>query len=830
MTAPFSKKAPAISEEDMVADLRTEIEPYTLAELRKEITRYPEGDKRRILLEKQLAENETLAAEAQAEKPVHMSAEMPGVKRIMFEGQEHVFPADFSDEEIQGALMALPAASKPATDAQPAGATDAQPQSAATPWAAHKGKVDAFGKTTLDWIQATGGVLKPGQTVQQAVAEWSGTPDPSDTQAEAEQQHLAETGELVYGESVVYNAVKPIAAIAGFTRRGPMGATGAEALVRAVTLANNLKTAVDAGTINLEQAEDIFITEMGKGVATDAAFNYGVPLLGKAAAYLGPKIPGVKALIDKVKPFMEKAAAKAAQAVTPDLEILRRTLGTADDAAVPAADDVFRAEKIQRRQDLTDNPARKEAVKQLTDRAKAAGSDVIPTPGQVTGEAGRWETNVRKGSQITFDRADKVMEQSADDMLRAATTPEGQLERKYLGEAIHDVAEQTAVKMKQRLRPVFDEADSLGVKVDMSPVRLIASRERLANSKVPNGMLNPKEVAELDGIFEHLRNKPLLTPEAVLDFISRRKEVLRNTTADWKPSQRFNVITDKLVEAAEREYAKAAKLIGRPEVTRKLLQANTEYRDTMSTVFTDAVRDALKKNPEDVGRFFWQTGNISEIEQLHKLLSLANREGALGVAGAEKIKRDVARGFLQDGMKDLHSAAKWSQNLKENTKLRETWNLLTDNPDGKALRDMVAIVEQAAQIAEKNNLTLTGGTLQAISRASQGGVGVTYTQGKVSSPGWFIGGLGLTGVVKAAATAYTNGQRGVINSIAKAMRLRDVGTPAATKAMQAEVQKIMAWAKENGVDLSEEQPEQSAQQSPQQPQQSTQQSEQLLSP
>jgi hypothetical protein len=685
-----------------------------------------------------------------------------------------------------------------------------------TPMDRQSGREKAFEQATQEWIQKTGGLLKPGQNVRQAVAEFSGLDDPETGRAKAEQEHLTETGELVQGNELGTQIGKPLAAIAGFLRGGPGGATAAEAAVRAIALSANLQRAMDAGTIDADQAQRIFLREYAKGVGTDAAFNYGVPLLAKAAAALGPKIPGVQPLLDKVLPFLKNVAAKSAQkAVEGVPDGYFASLGGGAKPAGPS----FRDTKIAERQALTEDPNRKAAIEELARRAKAGGSDTIPTPGQVTGEAGMWETNVRKGAQPVFNRADKTMESAADDMLYDATSPEGQMARGDIGRVILDTAEKTQAAVKQRLRPVFQQADDLGIKVDLRETRQIAAKALAEDARVPNGALNAKERAELEGIFEHLRQNPLIDPESALDFISRRKEVLRNTTADWVPSKRFETITDRLIESAEKQYRVSAHISGQPEVARDLMRAQREYRQVMSTVYEDAVEKALRKEPELVGKYFWQNGATGRIAQLNKLLRLAEREGTMGKAGAEKLKRDMARGFLQDAMRDRQSAATFSQKLKENVPLRETWDALTaGSPEGKALRETVSVIEQAAQLVEKNNLALAGGTLQAVTRANSGGMGVAYSQGTIKVP-MFVGGLSLTGLIRGSATAYTTGETGVLNSIAKVARLSGVGTPAATKAAQAEATKLIEWYKKQGLDPAEGADEQSEQPA-QQPEQS----------
>jgi hypothetical protein len=602
------------------------------------------------------------------------------------------------------------------------------------------------------WRAATKGVLKPGETENQAVAAWAKIRDPRETREQAETAQLVQTGELPQDESVAYAASKGLAAAGGFALAGPGGATGAEAVVRATSLLYNLKKAVDAG-MDEDRAVEIFTTEFAKGMGTDAAFNFGIPLLGQI---LG-KVPGLGTLGTKIKAAIEKRA------------------GSISGTKPPLKD-----AKVASREALTTDPARKEAVRELSKRA--GDGSYVPTPGQVEGRLGVTEATVQRAFPGTFDAQEKAMLGAADDMLRETTTPAAQMGAKDLGQTITTIADETQRAVKKRLRPAFQAADDLGVAVDMRNARIEASRALLEDSKVAGGRLKPAERADLEKIFEDLRTNPNMTPEAVLDFISRRKEIARSHTADGKPSEYFTGIMTKLATAADDAFTQSARAVGQPEVAANLLRARKQYGGMMETIYEDAVKQALKKNPEDIGRLFWQGGNVSEIEQLHRMLRMAEKEGVVGGAGAQKVKQDMARGFLQEGVRDVESAAKWLDTLKQDPLKRRTWDALTTGSDGQALRQAMDVVSHAAQIAGGSQMA--GKVLIPFGRAAAGGLGVSYVTG-VINPGMAAVGLSVAALMKAMATAYTRGDKGAINFITKVMRTNSVGTAAAAKATQA---------------------------------------------
>lgn len=675
------------------------------------------------------------------------------------------FPDGTPDAEIERAMQAaFPSPAAPRASQADVRAAEPQPMLAR----------DEQTLAEQKWERARQAYLKKygtkprGKTLSEHIEDFSGLTDPAKTRDQAVQKNLEETGEFDYESEPGYGSLKAAAALGGFATAGPAGATGAELAVRYLTLSQNLDRAVKAGAIDEDRASEILAKELVKGSAADAAFNFGLPIIGQLAM----KVPGAKWITDK--------AGKAVQ----------RLMGGKAAAPKPTLRDV----KLASREALTDDPARKEAVRELGRRT----TDVIPTPGQVRGESGVTETVVNKAFPSAFEKQEKALAGAADDMLRGTTTPAGQPSAKALGETIQSAADKAQATMKKRLRPAFQAADDLGVAVDLTDVRRATAKALTADRKVPGGMLAPAERVQLEEIFDALRNNPRVGAEQALDFISRRKEQLRATTADWKPSKAYDKIIGDLTTAADTAYARAAGTAGKGDVVKKLLDAQRDYREMMGTVYDDAIKAALKKNPEDVGRFLWQGGNVSEIEQFHKMLALAQREGSMKAKDAIALQRDVTRGFLQEAVPSIEAAASWGKTLKENPAKRRTWETLTSTPGGQDLRHAMTVLEQAAQIATVRN-TAGHKTFIPLGRAASGGLGISYVTG-VIHPGMAAAGLSVAAVMKAMSTAYTHGDRGAINLMARVLRTNSTGTAAAAKALQAMLPELEAVAVKYGAE------------------------------
>lgn len=654
------------------------------------------------------------------------------------------------------------------TRASQADVRKAEPQP--SPMESQREKEARFEDAHKRYVKETGGRIAPGKTIRQMVEEWSGIQDPVKTRDQAEIGELAAGGDVTYGDSVPYVAAKTAASIGGFMAGGPGVATLGEAAVRFPTLVFNLKRAMDAGAIDRDRAVDILVKEMASGATEDAMWNFGLPLLGQ----LG------KTVVHKVA------------------EKLGRPLVDAEGAAQ-------RASRLEKLKGEAETPAAKAAVGEIGART----TDIVPTPGQITGSASAGEIAARISGPQKFKEQSEQISGAVEGMRQDLVNPATQPSAKTLGERITQAAEATQKAVKERLRPTFQEADNLGVTVDFDPVLARAKAALAADAAVKGGKLKPAEradlekmVSEMEGTSQHgLSRNTQTSAEAALDFISRQKEKLRAVTADGKPSQFYDTVLNGLAKDADGAFARAAQGAGRGDIVQKLAAAQKDYREMMETVYDDAVKQALKKNPEDVGRLFWQSGNVSEIEQLQKMLRIAQREGTMGRGEATKLMRDMTRGFMQEAIKDVQHAAKWSETLKADPLKRRTWEALTSAPGGAQLRNAMEVLEEASKIALRTSPELIGqlgvGVIP-IRRVAGLGVGVSYVTG-VIYPGMAVAGLAADALTRMMATAYTQGNKGVLNALTRALRANSAGTAAGAKALQAALPEIEKFAAENGI-------------------------------
>jgi hypothetical protein len=625
------------------------------------------------------------------------------------------------------------------------------------------------------------GVLTPGKTQAEAISEASGLRDPSETREAAEAQHAKDTGQLIYGDSGFYNVAKPAAAVGGFMLGGPVGATFADMATRGIAVGYNINKALDHG-MDPDQAVDIIVREMLSGVALDALFNFGTPVLGKGIGWLVEKLvakfPGIGALRDKL-------TAKLTEKLTAILKDSRPPLRDARVASL---------------QELTDNPARKQAVSELADRS---ADDFLPLPGNVRGKTSFLERRTYEAFPGDFEASDAATKAAADQMRKDVVSPNSQPAAQQLGEQIDRFVESTVKATKDRLRPVFEEANNANMVVDMKPVVDIARDALRKNSAVlGKGKLTAAEIAHLKAIVEGYKYQPWRGAEPTLDFLSVQKDALRKLNPDGQPSKYFAVIVGDIEKATKGAFDEGARRMGESGIVKQLESAWRDYRTMNESAYTGAMKQVLRKgedSAEDIGKYIWAKGKVSRIDDLDEMLKLGAREGVASQQAIDKMRRNVTRGFLQQGVQTVDDAAKWSASLADPER-KATWDALTRTPQGAALKETMDVLEQAAQIA-----TVTPANKQTkffsvpISRMIGGGLGVSWVTAGFN-PLLAGAGLSVAGAVRLAATAYAHSDTGTLNLLRKVLRANNAATPASAKALEALLPQLAEAAKKYNED------------------------------
>lgn len=633
-----------------------------------------------------------------------------------------------------------------------------------------------------------------------------------DYEDELKAERLRATGRVQYGDSSDYHAAKLLAAIVGGSRAGPVGATAAESVVRGVAVARELDKAIKNGVVTEDEASDIMADEMVRGMGTDAAFNVGVPALMRI---LG-KVPGVRRLGQNVAAKLSDLTKRAVGGLRPKQAPLAEQDELAAEAAAraqrvresPSAQQLDRV--VQSRQALaTDDPAAKRAVAVLAERTEGQ----VPTPGQLTGEVGSMEAAERIVARDVFRQNDAALARAANSMIDETVRPSSAIGREALGNRIAGSIDALEKSAKERLGKVFKEGDDAAIGVDVSSA--VAAIDEALKKRFA---LTTAEFNELRAMRDALAPPELanvaqphaawLAGQEAQDFISLNKSKLRSLNPDGKPSPLFAKIIGGINRAVDQQFlASIAKAEAggavRAGLGADLRAVRLEYSELMDDIYGDTggIRRALKATPEDISGVFWQKGTVGEVKQLRRVLERAVKEKAITQADADAQMSSLTIGFLQENAGTLEKAAKWRELIRTNTKLSDSWNVLTDGPGGAELRTGMETLAAAAEIAKRDVKSLgydIGIGMIPLSRAAQLGIGVSYVTGTIS-PGLAVVGVGVAGLLRAMAVATTRGNTGLVRDIARLLRATQAGTSVGNKVAQDILPRLEKFAAENDI-------------------------------
>lgn len=456
----------------------------------------------------------------------------------------------------------------------------------------------------------------------------------------------------------------------------------------------------------------------------------------------------------------------------------------------------------------TDAHARAAGVPQLLE--KSAGA--LPTTGQLTGKAGLGERASRSLHPKVFEEAEEKLQAGAREMREELIRPAGQPSRQELGQKILGYADEVEKAVKARTGQVFQDARNQGVAVDFTPVDREVRRILAQDEATPGGMLKAGERAHLQRIIADLErqnpnanvsqpgaNQLFTTNAGAVEFVSGNKARMREMTAEGAPSEPFKKLLAEINDIADTEYQRS---LGKPNVPatmrRDLLKARDDYRNMMETKFGSDVAGALRKNPEDVGRHFWQAGNVTEVQQLNDLLNIAVKEGRATADDAAQLMNEATRGFLAEAVPDVAAAAKWSETLAKDPKKRDTFRALLARPGMQDLDRDMKILEEAAKVASRRNadLALTaGGYLGNLPQRASVGVALGFLSTGAAGA-LFTADL----MAKVLATAATNADKGALRNARVVMRAIQAGDDKFTKpAMREAALKTIEFARANGI-------------------------------
>lgn len=384
-------------------------------------------------------------------------------------------------------------------------------------------------------------------------------------------------------------------------------------------------------------------------------------------------------------------AAPAADAVVPQ--------------AVKAGPSVFSTTDATMAQEAADK-----AAANLQRSAKAAGQPGA-TPGQFN-EAPSWaEKQVRAGDPGYFQGVRESAEQRLEADARrfregvAGASMDPLAAAGRAGKGLQAAAEATEQKIKERHRATFDALSDANGPLGAQAGQLVstASIKAMAANELATAGITAERKAVLQDILETMPDKMTLAQANahISNWMSEARGMARPGQAKSPLQGFFEKAAGQLRNGLEAGLDTAAKRGDiDPALRAQIKAAKDDYRQMHEVVFSPTMEKVARANPEDVIKVISGEGATTEIQEIKRLVALANQQGDNVMA---KSARDAVRGLRAEylAMK-LPNANAW-RNLHKMSD-RDKAQLELFFPVGPQ-RQTIERFSQAAQILERNPST-----------------------------------------------------------------------------------------------------------------------------
>ena len=289
----------------------------------------------------------------------------------------------------------------------------------------------------------------------------------------------------------------------------------------------------------------------------------------------------------------------------------------------------------------------------------------------------------------TFDIFKKKQQEISDalqtgqkDLLTSFTkTPEfeqalrsGSSAQKASGEVLQNFIKQGEQSLSEAVDPIykgiFKDTDS---RVSMFGVRQWAQKELSDPAKLTAGQRSIlKEIDTLPpqvdvNLIHQLRSR----------WLAENRDKYSNALGSEKDSRASATISEligKFDEAMDFAARKAFTL--KPKTLDEYERVTKTYREGIQGLQTDAIQQAMSKNPEEVGAFLFASGKETPIAQLYKSVAAA---GTLSKKPSNEVLDSLRYGYLDALTHTPENMLKFADELKQNKSTQNTFNALFAN-------------------------------------------------------------------------------------------------------------------------------------------------------
>ena len=284
----------------------------------------------------------------------------------------------------------------------------------------------------------------------------------------------------------------------------------------------------------------------------------------------------------------------------------------------------------------------------------------------------------------TFDIFKKKQQEISDalqtgqkDLLTSFTkTPEfeqalrsGSSAQKASGEVLQNFIKQGEQSLSEAVDPIykgiFKDTDS---RVSMFGVRQWAQKELSDPAKLTAGQRSIlKEIDTLPpqvdvNLIHQLRSR----------WLAENRDKYSNALGSEKDS-RASATISQLVDKFDEAMDFAANRTLNPQTLAEYKKVTKTYREGIQGLQTDAIQQAMSKNPEEVGAFLFASGKETPIAQLYKSVAAA---GTLSKKSSQEVLDSLRVGYLDALTHTPENMLKFAKELEQNKATQNTFNAL----------------------------------------------------------------------------------------------------------------------------------------------------------
>jgi hypothetical protein len=272
--------------------------------------------------------------------------------------------------------------------------------------------------------------------------------------------------------------------------------------------------------------------------------------------------------------------------------------------------------------------------------------------------------------------SDALQSGQKDLILSFSKTPEfeqalrsGSSAQKASGEVLQNFIKQGEQSLSEAVDPIykniFKDTDS---RVSMFGVRQWAQKELSDPAKLTAGQRSIlKEIDTLPpqvdvNLIHQLRSR----------WLAENRDKYSNALGSEKDSRAASTIS-QLVDKFDEAMDFAANRTLNPQTLAEYKKVTKTYREGVQGLQTDAIQQAMSKNPEEVGAFLFASGKETPIAQLYKSVAAA---GTLSKKSSKEVLDSLRVGYLDALTHTPENMLKFANEIEQNKATQNTFKAL----------------------------------------------------------------------------------------------------------------------------------------------------------